>query len=794
MKSIVSLSVFLFVVQLHAGLGDLNNDGTITLNDCKLLAAAVAAGTTPDAAIADIDGDGSVTIVDAMRLHQSIGGLWIEPTGTIEPVPVLSPEERTYLAQYEEYCDRYETMSPEGFIAGFSPAPSYTSTLDPQQCRYYTQIDSVFQLTDEQKQVLENEGMVVLKNSATGRGFGAHYTDIYRADLPVFFTSDALLDPLYQLYDDVLSEIETIALLPIIESVIDAALSQCTQMQTSRSVDDAWIQAIDDARIYLLVAKGLLSGEQNSVTNPVAADFLTHINNEALVNDVPFFGEIRKSIDFSQFKPRGHYECTESAQETNGCALSRYFRCMMWFGRADCAFNIDSLRQLRAFALIHAAMEQAQVLGDLSWFNQTISLFVGDVDGFTLEGFSTIQKRMHFSIDSIILSDNTARQVLSSIAAAGEGNQLIMSQALWKDPGNTRPEIPKIAQICGQRFILDSYLLGRTVEWYVQNRNKPLLEEIAFYLGNNAAIPVAASDITTYTASGGDYKPYHARLGAGRVLVEKYPYYDRNIYTLWFDALRSLSTPLNLNVPMVMNSRSWQDKQMNTQLASWAQLRHNTILYAKQSYTGGVICFYPDGYVEPYPDFYRSIGKIMERLQTFGREIGTHVQVPQGGLTFLYHLSPWIAVTDSLAAIAETELTGEPLSEQQLAFLNRMINTNPDPMCGAPPLIGWYLNLFKKESHWKQSRPSIADVHTIPPSDVKPDNMVLHAASGNPSKIIIQAATGNSCGTLYVGVVSSFYQHDETPIARLTDSNWKTVLNGGTEKPNVPEWFAKYQK
>jgi hypothetical protein len=59
--------------------------------------------------------------------------------------------------------------------------------------------------------------------------------------------------------------------------------------------------------------------------------------------------------------------------------------------------------------------------------------------------------------------------------------------------------------------------------------------------------------------------------------------------------------------------------------------------------------------------------------------------------------------------------------------------------------------------------------------------------------IIIQASKNDSCGTLYCGAVSSFYQHDESPMKRLADSEWKILLRGAN-RPGVPEWFGKYLK
>ena len=82
-----------------------------------------------------------------------------------------------------------------------------------------------------------------------------------------------------------------------------------------------------------------------------------------------------------------------------------------------------------------------------------------------------------------------------------------------------------------------------------------------------------------------------------------------NLYNLWLGALRALSPgrrPAPGQAPRPARGgahRGLGRRVLNTQLASWAELRHDTILYAKQSYTGGVACEFPDAYVDPYPAF-----------------------------------------------------------------------------------------------------------------------------------------------------------------------------------------------
>jgi len=86
----------------------------------------------------------------------------------------------------------------------------------------------------------------------------------------------------------------------------------------------------------------------------------------------------------------------------------------------------------------------------------------------------------------------------------------------------------------------------------------------------------------------------------------------QSLYTSWLFTLKPLLEQFGTGYPSFMQNTSYQDKSLNTSLASWAQLRHDTILYVKQSYTmseggGGPEELPPRGYVEPIPEFYNRL-------------------------------------------------------------------------------------------------------------------------------------------------------------------------------------------
>src|SRR4029077_16922259 len=114
-----------------------------------------------------------------------------------------------------------------------------------------------------------------------------------------------------------------------------------------------------------------------------------------------------------------------------------------------------------------------------------------------------------------------------------------------------------------------------------------------------------------------DRYQYAPALGAMRLLVDDHgdAYWGGNLYNLLLAALRSLSPAQGRGVgPVeVAGTEAWGRRLLQTQLGSWAELRHDTILYVKQSYTSGVSCAFPDALVEPNPDFFARIGALAQK-------------------------------------------------------------------------------------------------------------------------------------------------------------------------------------
>ena len=141
--------------------------------------------------------------------------------------------------------------------------------------------------------------------------------------------------------------------------------------------------------------------------------------------------------------------------------------------------------------------------------------------------------------------------------------------------------------------------------------------DVAFAaLGNNHVVPDLVERIEGGPHRFRDGKPYQHNLAAVRNVIDGLDAEGVGRDDLHVVARRRsarLSAPTDDPLPEAMRTRAWAMKQTNTQLASWAQLRHDTILYVKQSYTAVPACYYPAGFVEPVVPFWAQMEAMAKR-------------------------------------------------------------------------------------------------------------------------------------------------------------------------------------
>jgi hypothetical protein len=316
-----------------------------------------------------------------------------------------------------------------------------------------------------------------------------------------------------------------------------------------------------------------------------------------------------------------------------------------------------------------------------------------------------------------------------------------------------------------------------------------------FVLGNRCALPLLEEELATYD--------YHRNLAAMDWLVSRYDegFWSANFYNVWLSALRALSTDTTQPpYPSVMQTEEWDRRMLHAQLASWAQLRHDTLLYAKPSYTSVGSCQYPDAWADPYPEFYLKLAELardgLEELDSLGV-----FELPSGTRIRRYFESLQ-SHSDMLVSIARAELENMPLNEEQTRFVKDLWKWGPWGGSAGAYADGWYQELIFEMSADvllhpegvglpERYTPTIADIHTDPNS-----TNILHVGVTHPNLMLISVET--TCATkAYVGPVFSYHEIVEPDMKRLTDEEWKAETEGLLWNPDAPapprpEWTQAF--
>jgi Protein of unknown function (DUF3160) len=606
--------------------------------------------------------------------------------------------------------------------------------------------------------------------------FGYGYKTVYSQDLPVYISADSILQAVHQSYDDILKALELEALIPELRALLTGMRGRLTGMTAL----DA--QTHKDVDLFLTVAAGLLD-ESTSATG-LAKQLIDKGKAASGMADIALFGVEDRIIDFSQFKPRGHY--------TDDPRLESYFRAMIWLGRIDFPFiHTDSAtsKQVLVRQSVNAAFALRALLDDAAlarWkrLDRTIRAFVGEPDSMAPPEIDRLKADLGLAAYDVSgVSDAALAQ---AIVAGSYGQQKILSQIVIQAPHDGPWPLDAVFLFFGQRYTFDSHVFSNVVYDRVERRMMPNPLDVAYAaLGNDQAAKLLESELRKY--------PYVPALESMRRLGDEHgdAFWGANLYNLWQGALRALSPTADIaqggGLPAVARTEAWGRRMLNTQLASWAQLRHDTILYVKQSYTSGVACEFPDAYVDPYPAFYARLQAFAQAGQAVTGELPLSSTSYLGGRIGKY-FGNLLRVTTTLREMAELQRQGQPYRPEHLAFINQAVDTMPIGCGGPPGLQGWYADLFFNPETALEFDPTIADVHTQPTDEAgNPVGHVLHVGTGWVRSMI---TTVDTCmgPRAYAGVVYSYHEHITKDLERLDDPTWAKRFDNN-QVPDDVSWM-----
>ena len=662
-------------------------------------------------------------------------------------------------------------------------------------------IDAKYNLTPYEKSLLEKNGFVVTERLRQD-SFFEHLLQIWRDDLPLFISTDAILHGVHFYYATLLSDIESGLLCGRLAELLSRMHAKVPELFSQYAEDADLLPMFQDVDLYLTVARNLLGEDAvapHFADDAVVDEVLELIAGETLAS-YPLFAENCRQIDFSQFIPRGHY--------TDGWYyhLEEYFRAMMWLGRTELYLlapentaaqpcppptPLDVQRQTIDAVLLLELMDLAEVNTIYTEMEEVLSFLVGEQDNVTVTHLRNVLLTAGVDDARSLLDAETWETFQETLAAQPFAAQKILSQVLMHDPMSTESVRPASAFLLfGQRFVIDSYITGNVVFDKIKYQDNlvcrlfPSTLDVLGGLGNNVAMELLTPELDEYH--------YASNLAALRYLADSYDatFWDSSFYNVWLNSIRALNPPTNReHLPPFMQTAAWWHQKMNTQLGSWTELRHDNLLYAKQSYTAGWVCSYPSAYVEPFPEFFQNLNKLATKgyAKFSGLTFSEGAGWEKDGVLRWYEVLE--DVSDTLGTIAQKELDGVALTEEEITFMQEMLYRG-----GYGVMCGWYMQLLYGYCDTLDAKDSIdylvVDYHTVPTDcSGSPIGAVLHAGTGPVELAIVTAQAPGAETAAFVGPVMSYYEYTTAGFQRLTDQEWETTY---LSQATRPAWAASY--
>ncbi len=707
--------------------------------------------------------------VPAYDTERAARASWPEP-------PRITEEELA------EAVDDAAAMDVDRFLEVHAVPRETTLPYDPLRAANLSLVQSSDLFLDpDERAALGRRGFVISERQRFAT-FLEGYEAIYLEDLPVFVSVDSILHALHRSFDAILQRAEREVLVRELELLL-GSLREAAAAEYEEHGPSPHLAALDE---YLTTAHRFATREDPLLIRPRAGGDVARVDAwyEAGLaaggaQGIELFGT-RRLVDFSQLAPRGHYQ--ENAW------LAAYFRAMVWLGRVDLRLVEDvdhelwvRRPQVAATLVLDRLLERA---GRDRWhrIDRLIGAFTGGRETMLPREIAAALAEIgvrHEDELSTVSDDVLARQLLDVGAARRRvASTLLIRRTL----GGTAMQPVGVA-LFGQRFTIDAQVLGNLVYDRVGGgeilRMMPTPLDVAFAaLGNDDAARLLEPELRAHS---------HAPdLETARVAVDAHEedFWKADLYHRWVHVLRALSPRENApeDLPSVARTEAWGRRVLNTQLASWTELRHDTVLYAAQSYASGLGCDYPDAWVEPAPEAFLRMADLAAGFEELAGDLApSSEELATDVVTWARNTRQTVLL---LADMADRQRTGQLPTQAQLDFLEHAVRTSPGCV-RIGEAEGWYPDLFFVEESSYEDGAVVVDVHTQPTDELGAlVGRVLHVGTGLPR---LMAVTFETCQgpRLYLGLVSSYHEMITSDFERLNDQDHRNLVHAAPP-PDVP--------
>ena len=580
---------------------------------------------------------------------------------------------------------------------------------------------------------------------------------------PSFVTTDLYLQLFHLYFDCMLREVEENKLHAMMTKLSLSMYLKLYQQANSTDNEEIKSLATYDAAFFaiayeLFTGASIGTSDFQSITKPEVKRVLDS------KNDFSDFIEDYQNVMFSYslFRPRGHYSRNEN--------LKKYFRGMMWLQSVP--FGLDEEISLRrAIVMADALNNEKNAQKDYDQLNVLLNYLMGSADNLSIPQVQAEIKKIGKPLGELLSDANAIATIKKNLDEIGEKQTRIRPKF----------EMTSHNKVClmPQRYQPDAEVLQEMVDYDNDPTKRATPKGLDFF----AAMGVSPAE-QILIEEGQQWKDFKPMLTKMKTRMQEINW-DETIATQWMNALKVVSDKAD-NQPYFMGTPEWDKKNLNAMLASWAELKHDAILYAKQPFGaecgGGGL---PDpvvmGYVEPNVGFWKKAIELLDNTSKLLKEQGMLTEKVDDATTRIREEAEFLLRT------SEKELRGETLVEEEYdqikcmgaTFENISLDLLRQPN---QSLMGWddVQGADKKVA-------LIADVYTANAKN-NPDKSVLFEGVGLADEIYVIVEIE---GCLYIarGAVLSYREFTQPmDLQRLTDEEWQKQLEQEPRK-GVPSWM-----
>ncbi|HSA33626.1 MAG TPA: DUF3160 domain-containing protein [bacterium] len=283
--------------------------------------------------------------------------------------------------------------------------------------------------------------------------------------------------------------------------------------------------------------------------------------------------------------------------------------------------------------------------------------------------------------------------------------------------------------------------------------------------------------------------------------------WGRNLYFGWLYLLKPMMKGYDGAWPVFMQTEAWEDFTLNSALGSWSQLRHDTILYVKQSYTEYVDSTVADegptdedmiydpkyyAYAEPIPALFDRAAQLTGMTLDGLTELGLFTNEMNSALT------SGKAMMEKVRDLSIAQLQTGVLPEDDAVYLMRMgsmFTALIKELAKIVTVVEGEECSYCSSQTWIEGDGVndpfdvrlVADVHSNPSL-----SEVLETATGPTDILIVVRKMDNGSLGAAIGPVFSYREFSWSITDRLTDEQWRTMIKIDTQK-FVPQWTGSFK-